>query len=252
MKRKLFILAIIVIIVFAAFFAFKRNQAYNNYKNYADFMLNRHLPAVCQNMIEMNAIIEKALEKGYISEIELTALKRSYDIYISSFHRYVELVEYTKDFTFQGSYRKSDDYKIGFEYSKFFRRIDELFADKARSDATGYTLTAAELDVFKQSHNYTAKVSEIIKQKIDYYNMFNLEQVTIENTISYAWRVKEEYKQPMPPNMARGAAEVSVDGSTKTVELENYLAPEKPHFDSAEDTWLELLKEIQKLNREKL
>ncbi len=252
MKRKLFILAIIVIVVSVALFAFKRNQAYNNYKDYADFMLNRNLPDVCQNMIEMNAIIEKSIEEGYISEIERLKLKQSYDIYIRSFFRYIELVEKTKDFTFQGSYRISDDYKIGSEYSTFFYRIDELFADRARTDATGYTLTSAELDVFKQSHDYTAKVSEIIKQKIDYYNMFNLEQVTIENTISYVWRVKEEYKRPIPPNVAMGSAEESADGSTKTAELDNYLAPEKPYFNSADDTWLELLKAIQMLNREKL
>ncbi len=90
-------------------------------------MLNRHLPDVCENMIEMNAIIEKAIEKGYISELELKTLKQSYDIYIRSFFCYIELAE-----------------------------------------------------------------------------------------------------------------------------LDNYLAPENPHFNSADDTWLELLKEIRKLNREKL
>ncbi len=256
MKRKIFTAAIaiviVIVIVSTTFLVLRCNEENKPFKKYADFTLNSTLPDVCENMIEMNVIIGQALKTGYISESELTNLRTSFDIYIRDFYQLIELFEITKDFKFHETYKRSDDYKIGFEYSNFFYRIDELFADKEKSDAAGYQLTATERAVFEQSYDYTSKASEVIKQKIEYYNMFNVEPVSIDGAVSYAWRVKEEYKQPIPPNMAMAGAEVSSDGSAENVELDAALAPEKPHFDLADSHLLELLKEIKLLNREKL
>ncbi len=162
------------------------------------------------------------------------------------------LAEITKDYDFRESHNINRGYKVISEYSDFFHRIYNLFDYKEGSRVLVHQLNKNEIEVFKKSYEYTSKVSEIIKENIKYYDMFKIEIVDNENNISFVWNVKEEYKSTLPSNSTMAGGTVSKDGNDKPLKIDKYILPEKPYFDSSDDIWVELLKEIQKLNREEL
>ncbi len=84
MKRKLIILTVIIVLIFTIFSFLKYNEETKKYKNYVDVKLNICLPRVCNNMIKMNLIIEKAINQTYITKSELIHLKSLYDPYYKS------------------------------------------------------------------------------------------------------------------------------------------------------------------------
>jgi hypothetical protein len=249
MKRKLIILTVIIVLIFATFLFLKYSEETKKYKDYADFKLNTYLPRVCDNTIEMNLIIEKAINQSYITEKELIQLKSLYDPYYKSFVEYMLLAEITKGYDFRESHNINRNYKVIFEYSDFFHRIYNLFDNKEES---AYQLNKNELKVFKKSYEYTSEVSKIIKENIEYYDMFKIEIIYDEDNISFVWNIKEEYKGTLPSNSNNAGGTVFKDKNDIPLKIDKYILPEKPYFDSSDDRWVELLKEIQKLNREEL
>jgi hypothetical protein len=82
--------------------------------------------------------------------------------------------------------------------------------------------------------------------------MFKIEIIYDEDNISFVWNIKEEYKGTLPSNSNNAGGTVFKDKNDIPLKIDKYILPEKPYFDSSDDRWVELLKEIQKLNREEL
>lgn len=252
MKRKLIVLTVIIVLISTLFVFLEYNEETKKYKDYADVKLNMYLPSVYNNMIKMNLIIEKAINQSYITERELIHLKSLYDPYYKSFVEYMLLAEITKGYDFRENHNINSEYKIISEYSNFFHRIYNLFDNKKDSIVSAYQLNKNELKVFKKSYEYTSEVSKIIKENIEYYDMFKIEIIYDEDNISFVWNIKEEYKSTLPSNSNNAGGTVFKDKNDKSLKIDKYILPEKPYFDSSDDTWVELLKKIQKLNREEL
>lgn len=70
------ILCVLAIVIAGILFS----QEYQSYRNYTNNMLNRSVYGTCDNMIEMNALLEKIVHQGYVLETELLILDDMYEV----------------------------------------------------------------------------------------------------------------------------------------------------------------------------
>jgi hypothetical protein len=201
-------------------------------------------------MIEMNAMLKKIVNQGYVLETELMILNEMYTVYINYFVDYEYITEQLKDFHFSVA---RDDQEYHYENMDFYHRCRELFDEKLyRISDVKYELNDQQLEVYRSSLQYTQTVVDIIRQNIDYYKTYEVvygEEESPEGTMLHAdYQYKEEYLKPWKENRTGAAATVSMDGSVQAVEVPPYDYPEKPKLTAGDASWYRIMKELKQLN----
>lgn len=250
MKKRITIVFLIIIVLFTIIIFKDYNDKYSLYKDYADNMLNTSVYNTSDSLIEMDAIINKVINKGYVVESELANLKDLYGVYIENFIVYDNLSKHLRDFDF---HEIDNIHVLNFEYTNFFSRIDDLFENKNyHLSSEKYNLDEEQLDLFKRSYDYTSSVTTIIKKNIAYYNSFDIEIMEEETEqgikISIIKNYKEEYLKPWTDNTSGSEAKESSDGSISSTDILKYDYPEKPYLSAADNSWYNIIKECKLLN----
>lgn len=250
MKKRIFIITGIIIVLVIVITGYLFTQEYLKYRKYTNNMLNRSVYGTCDQMIEMNAMLEKIVNQGYVLETELLILDEMYTAYINSFVDYEYITEQLEDFQFSVA---RDDQEYHFENMDFYHRCRNLFDEKLfRISDVKYELNDQQLEVYRTSLQYTRKVVDIIRQNIDYYNTYKVvyrEEESAEGIMIHAdYQYKEEYLKPWKENRTGAAATVSMDGSIRAAEVPPYDYPTKSKLTAGDASWYEIMKELKQLN----
>jgi hypothetical protein len=249
-RSKTISIVVIILLVAITLVLSKYNQNQKKYKEYTNEKLNQHFYTVCDYMINSNAIIENAIKNQYIFENDLEYLNRRFYVYLQSLDEINEISMKFKEFNF---FTVSKEYDFNREYSYFYYNIDDLFG-KEQYDGYSmkkYELSERDLDVFKQSYEYTNKAVNIMKKHIEYYNMFDIVFMEIEGEErNHLMKVyKKEYLIPWPDN--KGGSEVTmtaIEDGTVTEIPARYDYPEKPFISIDSQEWINIYKDIHLLN----
>ncbi len=254
MRNRRKILFVIIIILIITLAVSKYHQNLKKYEEYADEKLNRNFYMVCDYMIRSNAVIENAIKNEYIFETDLEYLNSQFPAYLRSLYEINDISRKFNEFDF---FSADTRYNFNREYSRFYSRIDNLFGSREYDaySTEKYQLTQSDLDVFKQSYEYTFKVVTIIKNHIEYYNMFDIVIETEETGRTQLIKeYKEEYLDPWPDNKIGCASMVSTnkDGTVieTQVEVPRYDYPKQPFIRINNKEWINICKEIYSLNIE--
>jgi hypothetical protein len=250
MKKKIMlsvgIIILLAVVIIGSFFV----REYHTFRKYADNMLNRSVYGTCDNIIEMNAMLEKIVHQGYVLETELLILNEMYTAYISSFYDYEYITEQLKGFQFNVAHENQE---YSFENMDFYNRCRDLFDEKLyKISDVKYELNDQQLEAFRTSLQYTQNVVDIIKQNINYYNTYEVvfsEEESPEGIMIHAdYQFKEEYRKPWKDNRTGSSATVFIDGSIQPVEVPPYDYPKKPKLTARDASWFQIMKELKKLN----
>lgn len=253
MKTRSKIILSIIIILLVALAVLKSFQNHIKFKEYANEKLNWNFYNFCDSMMNSHAVINNAIENGYIMETDLAYLKNQYFGQLRSLDEINNISRKFKEFDF---FSVNKAYDFNREYSSFYYRIDDLFENVEYDPYSieKYQLSESDLAVFRQSYDYTAEVVGVIKNHMEYYNMFEI--VIIENEETGISQLKKEYKEEYletwPDNKAGGSANVSIDESgtvTETsLEVPRYDYPEKPLIRVNDKEWINTYEKIHLLN----
>lgn len=253
MKARSKIIYIIVIILLVTLIVNKYYQKQQKYEEYVNEKLNWNFYKICDYMMNSNAIIENTVENGYILQSDLEYLKDQYFYYIRSLDEVNDISRKFYKFNF---FSVEKLHNFSREYSSFYYRIDDLFENK-EYDAhftLKHQLTNSDLDVFRQSYEYTSRVVGVIKNYIEYYNMFDI--VIIEDKATGINQLKKEFKEEYlelwPDNKVGSSVEMSIneDGTVveTSAEVPRYDYPQKPFIRVKSKEWINILKEVHSLN----
>ncbi len=252
MKKKKIVFAIIAILTITLV-VFKYCQNQKKYEEYANEKLNQNFYKVCDYIINSNAVLKHAIENEYIFETDLEYLSNAFYAYLQSLHEIDNISKRFYEFTF---FSVSIGNNFNREYSIFYYRINDLFENRDFdiNSTKKYQLTQGDLDVFRQSYEYTSKVSGSIKDHIEYYNMFDI--VVIEEEKLGRTQLMKEYKEefltPWADNKSGGGATVSIDENgtvTETpIEVPKYDYPKQPFMRIKDDEWMNVYKEMYSFN----
>ncbi len=253
MRNRRKILFVIIIILIITLAVSKYHQNLKMYKEYADEKLNWNFYMVCDYIIKSNAVIENAIKNEYIFETDLEYLNSQFPAYLRSLYEINDISRKFNEFDF---FSVGTGYDFNREYSRFYSRIDNLFGNREYDaySTEKYQLSQSDLDVFQQSYEYTFKVVKIIKNHIEYYNMFDIVMIEINETgrTQLIKEYKEEYLDPWPDNKTGSAAMVSTNEDktvTETpVEVSRYDYPKQPFIRINDREWINIYKEIYLLN----
>lgn len=253
MKSRRMVVFVIVIILLIILTVFKYNQEQKKYKEYANEKLNKNFYEVCDYMVDANATIENAIEKEYIFEKDLEYLNSRFFAYLRSLDEVNDISRKFNEFNFFVTNIRDE---FNWEYSNFYHRIDDLFGEREYDDNSGgkHQLSQSDLKIFKQSYDYTSKVIDIIRKHIDYYNMFDIVMIEIEETgrVQQMKRYKEEYLEPWPDNkFGTGVIKlINDDGTITEIPREEfrYDYPKQPFIKVNDREWIDIYKEIYLLN----
>ena len=253
MKNRRRAVFVIVIILVITLIAFKYNQKQKKYEEYANEKINKNFYIVCDYMIDATATIENAIEKEYIFEKDLEYLNSRFFAYLRSLDEINDISRKFNEFDF---FVTNTRYNFNREYSKFYHRIDDLFGKGKYDDNSDvkYQLSQSDLDIFKQCYDYTSKVIDIIRKHIDYYNMFDIVMIEIEETgrVQQIKKYKEEYLEPWPDNKFGSGVIKSIneDGTITEIPREEfrYDYPKQPFIKIKDREWINIYKEIYLLN----
>lgn len=132
----------------------------------------------------------------------------------------------------------------------------DLFAEESLENTTDELryLTDDELEVLKESYEYSKKATKIIKDHFEYYKTFEYKiSITDKYTGKDAYYFDkvyfEEYLIPWPDNRSGGGGSSSTDNSVhKVKELPRYDYPENPMIHVTDTNWIEVLKGLYELN----
>ncbi|WMM25455.1 hypothetical protein RBU61_01985 [Tissierella sp. MB52-C2] len=249
-RSKIMPIIVIILIVVITLVLSKYNQKQKRYEEYVDEKLNQHFYIVCDYIINSNAIIENAIENQYIFENDLEYLNHQFYVYLQSLDEINEISMKFKEFDF---FSVKKEYDFNREYSYFYYNIGDLFGKQQYDDYSTkkHELSEKDLDVFKQSYEYTFKVVNIIKNHIDYYNMFDIVITETEGEErSHLMQVyKKEYLIPWPDN--KGGSEVTmtaIEDGTVTKIPARYDYPKKPFISINTEEWISIYKSIYLLS----
>ena len=253
MKARIKIIFIIIIMLLITLTVSEYYQKQKKYEEYANEKLNGNFHNFCESMMNSNSIIENAIKNEYVLETDLEYLKSQYFFYLQNLQEINDISRKFHRFDFF-SVEKARDFNR--EYSRFYYRINDLFENREYDSYSTqkYQLSRRDLDVFKQSYEYTLKVAGVIKNHIEYYNMFDI--VMIENEKTGINQLKKEYKEdylePWPDNKVGSASKVSINEegtvTEKSVEVPRYDYPQKPFIRVNDKEWINIYEKIYLLN----
>ncbi len=240
------IMAALAVVAVSFFFV----KDYLNCRRYTENMLNRSVYGTFDNMIEMNAMLEKIVNQGYVLETELLVLNEMYTAYISNFYDYEYITEQLTGFAFNTA---SENQEYTFENMDFYNRCRDLFDEKEyKISDIKYELNDKQLEIFRSSLQYTQTAVAIIRQNIEYYNAYEVkysEEDSKEGIMIHSeYQYKQEYLKPWGENTTGAAATVWIDGSIQPVEVPPYDYPKKPKLTVRDDVWYRTMQELKQLN----
>lgn len=252
MRSRKIVFAIIVILIIAlTIFKYCQNQ--KKYEEYADEKLNQNFYNVCDYIINSNAVFKNVIENEYIFETDLENLGNTFFAYLRSLYEINDISRRFHEFDF---FSANVGNSFNGEYSNFYYRIDDLLSNQNfdGNSTKKYQLNQSDLDVFRQSYEYTSKVVKIIKNHVEYYNMFDIVVIEEEELgrTQLTKAYKEEYLIPWADNNSGGGAMVSINENgtvTETpAEIPKYDYPEQPFIKIKDGEWINVYKEIYLLN----
>lgn len=250
MKKRLILTTAVILVLVAVVVILYFAKDYFACRRYTENMLNRSVYGTCDNITEMNAMLEKIVGQGYVFETELLVLDQSFSAYINNFYDYVNLTEQMKKFRFGAA---DDSHEYTFENSDFFYRVRNLYEQTAYQISDNkFILTEKQLEAFQAALQYTETAVGIIKQNIDFYHTYDIilrEEQTEEGIMLHLeHKFKEEYLIPWKENRTGAAATTSSDGTMTPVEVPPYDYPTKPWLTIRDDSWYLIMKELKQLN----
>lgn len=250
-RNKVILISVITVLIISVTYNYYQKQ--KRYEEYANEKLNYNFYQVCDYIIDSNVIIGDIIRKEYVLKTDLESLESRYFVYLRSLDEINNISKKFYEFNF---FSVDKAHNLNREYSNFYYRIDDLLKNREYDvySIQKYQLDNNDLAVIKESYEYTLEVVKIIKDHIEYYNMFDI--VIIEDEVSERIQLKKEYKEeylePWPDNRTGGGAEVSLneDGTvTETpIEVPKYNYPEKPFLKVSDKEWINVHKNIYLIN----